>query len=94
MQFSKAAYAAQPMPPTTSISSAPNCPNDRMLRILDYRFTKDEKGNNYNDTCKRKAARSFIIAFDITCEECGFHDCVKVSNIGWQGGGHSVALRK
>lgn len=72
----------------------PKCPDDRLLRILDYEFTRNDKGNKYNETCKRKAARSFIIAFDITCEECGFHDCVKVSNIGWQGGTHSDALRR
>ncbi len=72
----------------------PKCPDDRLLRILDCCFTKDEKGNKYNDTYKRKAVRSFIIAFDVTCEECGFRDCVKVSNIGWQGGTHSNALQR
>jgi hypothetical protein len=72
----------------------PHCPTERLLRILDYQFTRQEDGNPYNATCKREAARSFIIAFDITCEECGFHDCVKVSNLGWQGGTHSDALER
>lgn len=54
----------------------------------------EEKGNKYNETCKRRAARSFIIAFDITCEQCGFRDCVKVSNVGWQEGEHSKAFHK
>jgi hypothetical protein len=72
----------------------PQCPNDQMLRILDYQFTREEKGNEYNETCKSKAPRSFVIAFDITCEQCGLRDCVKVSNLGWQGGEHSKALRK
>lgn len=72
----------------------PKCPGDRLLRILDYQFTHEEKGNKYNQTCKHRAARSFIIAFDIICEECGFRDWVKVSNIGWQGGEHSKVLRK
>ena len=30
----------------------PKCPDDRLLRILDCCFTKDEKGNKYNDTYK------------------------------------------
>jgi len=60
-----------------------------MLRILDYRVTRDEKDNAYNEKLKRRATRSFVLAFDIACEECGFHDCVKVSNIGWQGGSHA-----
>ncbi|MEI7774417.1 MAG: hypothetical protein WCK17_06545 [Verrucomicrobiota bacterium] len=72
----------------------PQCPNDQMLRILDYKFTREEGGNKYNETCKRKAPRSFIIAFDITCEQCGLRDCVKVSNIGWQGGEHATTLHK
>jgi hypothetical protein len=71
----------------------PACSGERLLRILDYEFTRDDKGNEYNERCKLKAARSFIIAFDIACEECGFRDCVKVSNIGWQGGKHSEVLR-
>jgi len=53
---------------------------------------RDEKGNKYNDKVKRKAARSFVIVFEISCENCGFHDHTKVSNIGWQGGIHSEAL--
>ncbi len=72
----------------------PQCPNDEILRILDYQFTREEKGNEYNETCKSKAPRSFVIAFDITCERCGLRDCVKVSNLGWQYGEHSKTLRK
>jgi len=71
----------------------PNCPNDRLLRILDYRLTREEKGNAYNKKLKTKAIRSFVLAFDVACEECGFRDCVKLSNIGWQGGTHSDTLK-
>ena len=57
-----------------------------MLRILDFNVVKDERGNKYNEKCKSKSPRSFIIAFDIVCEQCKHRDLVKVSNIGWQGG--------
>ena len=70
----------------------PDCADDRVLRVLDYQITRDEKGNEYNDTSKFKAARSFIIAFELACEECGFRDRVKVSSIGWQGGTHAETL--
>jgi hypothetical protein len=46
----------------------------------------------YNKKLKTKAIRSFVLAFDVACEECGFRDCVKLSNIGWQGGTHSDTL--
>ena len=72
----------------------PKCPNSRLLRILDYRFTRDEAGDNYIENRKRKACRTFIVAFDIACENCSFRDWVKVSNIGWQGGTHAETLRQ
>ena len=71
----------------------PECRDDRLLRVPDFQITKDEKGNKYNAKRRRKAVRSFIIAFEITCENCGFHDYVKVSNIGWQEGTHAEALQ-
>jgi predicted RNA-binding Zn-ribbon protein involved in translation (DUF1610 family) len=71
----------------------PNCPNDRLLRVLDYRMIREEKGNTYSEKVKTKAIRSFVLAFDVTCEECGFRDCVKLSNIGWQGGTHADTLK-
>jgi len=70
----------------------PECPGDRLLRILDYQVTRDDKENEYNASSKHKAARSFITAFEIACEECGFRDCVKISSVGRQGGTHAEAL--
>jgi predicted RNA-binding Zn-ribbon protein involved in translation (DUF1610 family) len=72
----------------------PDCADDRLLRVLDYQVTRDDKGNDYNDSSRFKAARSFVIAFEIACEQCGFRDRVKLSSIGWQGGTHSEALRR
>jgi len=72
----------------------PDCSEDRLLRVLDYQIMRDDKGNRYNDGSKFNAKRSFVIAFEIACEECGFNDCVKVSSIGWQGGTHAEALAR
>lgn len=72
----------------------PRCPEDRILRVLSSQFTCDEPGNQYNDHFKRKVARSFIIALEVFCEQCGLHDCIKVSNIGWQHGTHADALKR
>ena len=60
----------------------------------DYRFTRDEAGDKYIEKRKRKAFRTFIVAFDVACENCSFRDWVKVSNIGWQGGTHAETLRQ
>lgn len=71
----------------------PKCEDDEILRPLDYKITREEKGSKFNDELKRKAPRSFIIAFERYCEKCGFKDFVKVSNCGWQGGRLSDAQR-
>jgi hypothetical protein len=72
----------------------PKCSENHMLRVLDYSINREEPGNRYNARLKSKAPRSFIIAFDICCEQCGLRDCVKVSNIGWQGGKHADSIMK
>ena len=64
----------------------PLCPDDHLMRILDYEVTRDEPGNMYNDQLSSKAVRTFCIAFQIHCENCGHTDFVKVSNDGRQGG--------
>jgi len=56
-----------------------------ILRILDYEFQKDGPVE-YARSLRRNAKRDFTIAFEIYCEVCDFHDIVKVSNTGWQGG--------
>lgn len=72
----------------------PKCGGEHICRIIDYTITKEEKDNPYNDDFKRKAKRSFIIAFELYCENCGFRDCVKLSNIGWQGGKIGDAIQR
>jgi ribosomal protein S27AE len=71
----------------------PRCPDDEMLRVLDYEVRADGKENPYNEQLGRpKAARGFILAFKLHCQRCGFTDFTKVGNLGWQGGKHSQAL--
>ncbi len=70
----------------------PHCADDRVLRIVDYKAIRDEPGNKYNDVCRSKAQRTFIFGFELFCEQCGFHDDVKVANFGWQGGKHAETL--
>lgn len=72
----------------------PKCPDDQMLRILDYVVLNEEAYNEYNDLMSPKAAQAVTIAFELHCQQCGLTDFVKVSNIGWQGGAHSEALGK
>jgi hypothetical protein len=72
----------------------PKCPDNQMLRILDYNVLKEKAHNEYNDLMTPRAAQSFIIAFKLNCQQCGMTDFVKISNIGWQGGVHSEALQK
>src|SRR5258707_14664464 len=72
----------------------PRCPDEYMLRILDFEVLLDESGSRYNDKCHSKAKRRFTIRFELFCEQCRLHDCVKVSNDGWQGGKYSLAARK
>ena len=71
----------------------PRCPDDRLLRVLDYTVHAEEATNPYSETVgKPKAARGFILAFKLYCQECGFTDFTKIGNMGWQGGTHKQAL--
>ena len=72
----------------------PKCKDDQVLRILDYNHVLEEKGSRYNDQCRSKALKSFTFRFEVFCETCGLHDCVKVSNTGWQAGSHAATLGK
>ena len=81
-----------PIAQTISTSSARTA-----LMIVSCAFSitrsrETRKGTSTDDTSRLKAARSFIIAFELACEECGFRDRVKVSSIGWQGGTHAETL--
>lgn len=72
----------------------PKCPNDQIVRILEYGVHAEEPTNPYNDKCKSKAKYGFTLAFKLYCENCGHTDFIKLSNTGWQGGSHSEILRK
>ncbi len=72
----------------------PKCPDDEILRILEYGEHNRENLNPYNSECKSKAKYGFTLVFKLFCEKCGFSDFVKVSNIGLQGGKHSEGLMK
>jgi hypothetical protein len=72
----------------------PRCPDDQLLRILDFAVTRDEPDNRFNKELSPKAVRTFYIVFKIHCQNCGLTDFVKISNDGWQSGKHTEALRK
>ena len=71
----------------------PKCPDNHIMRILEYEVREEEKGNRYNKDFKIKAKNSFILAFKIHCANCGHNDFVKISNTGWQGGKLSDILK-
>ena len=72
----------------------PKCPDDEILRILDYEVRSEQPDNPYNKELNPKAERGFVIAFKLYCPKCGLTDFVKVGNMGWQGGTHAHTLRK
>ncbi len=71
----------------------PACPDDEILRVLDYELILEEKGNKYNEQMKSKAPKTFVIRLQLFCEACGHKDAVKVANCGWQGGKHADTLK-
>jgi hypothetical protein len=64
----------------------PKCPDNEIVRILEYGVHEKKAENPYNEKCKSKAKYGFSLAFKIHCEKCGLTDFVKISNTGWQGG--------
>jgi hypothetical protein len=72
----------------------PKCPNDEIVRILEYGVHAEEAENPYNDTCKSKAPYGFALVFKLYCEKCSHTDFVKVANTGWQGGTYSAILAR
>ena len=70
----------------------PKCPDDEMMRILEYGVHAQEPENPYNSKCKSKAKYGFTLAFKLHCEKCGHTDFVKLSNTGSQVGQHRQAL--
>lgn len=72
----------------------PKCPDDYIVRILEYAPHTEESENPYNPETMTYAETGFSLVFKLQCEQCGHTDFVKISNTGWQGGKHSDALRK
>ena len=72
----------------------PKCPDDEIMRILEYGIHAEQPNNQYNADCHSKAKYGFTLAFKLHCEKCGHEDFVKISNMGWQGGKHSDVVRR
>ena len=72
----------------------PKCPDEQILRILEYGVHEEVPENPYNNECKSNAKYGFTLAFKLHCEKCGNEDFVKVSNIGWQSGTHAEIIAK
>ena len=70
----------------------PQCPDDEIMRILEYGIHAEEPKNPYDEHCKSKARYGFTLAFKLHCEKCGHTDFVKISNTSWQGGQHQGIL--
>jgi predicted RNA-binding Zn-ribbon protein involved in translation (DUF1610 family) len=64
----------------------PKCPNNQILRILDYKVSSGKEGNRYNAEFNKQAACEFIMTFKLYCENCNHTDFVKISNTGYQKG--------
>ncbi len=72
----------------------PDCPDEQILRVLDYGIRAEERTNPYNEKFKNKANGGFVLAFKVHCEACHLTDFVKISNIEWQGGSLKTALER
>jgi len=71
----------------------PKCPDNEILRLLEYGEHDTQNENPYNNQCKSNAKYGFTLVFKLFCEKCEFTDFVKISNTGYQGGKHSDVLR-
>ena len=72
----------------------PRCPDNHVLRLLDYGVHVHSATNEYDGRpdIKSKCAKGFVLAFQLYCEGCGLRDFVKVGNGGQQYG--SLPLKK
>lgn len=64
----------------------PNCPDQQMLRPLEYEVRAEEAVHPYKDQVDVVAPKGFTLAFKLLCDKCLFTDFIKISNMGWQGG--------
>ena len=72
----------------------PVCPDQEIMRILEYEKHAKEPVGKYNAECKSQAKYGFTLVFKLYCEKCGHSDFVKLSNTGWQKGRHSEVLKE
>lgn len=70
----------------------PKCPDRHIMRILDYEVRRELAENPVNEVLEKRAAKGFVLAFKLYCENCKHVDFVKIDNIGLQGGLHKDAL--
>lgn len=70
----------------------PKCPDQEIMRILDYEVRAEQTENPYNTMPSPKPAKGFTLAFKIYFQKCKHTDFVKISNMGWQGGKYSSTL--
>src|SRR5262245_30469242 len=64
----------------------PKCPDQFIMRILDYGVHRHEEVNpvNVETQLQKKAAQGFILVFKLYCEQCKHEDFVKIDNMGLQ----------
>jgi hypothetical protein len=70
----------------------PKCPDRYIMRILDCGVRHELADNPANKRLQKKAAKGFVLAFKLYCENCKHEDFVKIDNIGLQGGLHKDTL--
>ena len=70
----------------------PKCAEHHIIRILDYEVRHEVAENPANKLLQKKAAKGFVLAFKLYCENCNHEDFVKIDNIGLQGGLHKDTL--
>jgi len=63
----------------------PKCPEQYVMRILEYDIHEYKENNPYNDQVKIKAKNGFTLVFKLYCENCKHIDFTKISNMGLQG---------
>jgi len=64
----------------------PVCPDNEVVRIIDYGINSKMGFNLLNKSYKNKAKVQFTLAFHLVCEKCGHQDYIKISNMGKQTG--------
>src|SRR5712691_4556951 len=63
----------------------PTCGNSQILQTPRLQRAR-RRTSRVRAGVSEEARRDFTIGFELYCRNCGFHDFVKVSNTGWQGG--------